>query len=607
MTHIIGIDLGTTNSVVAFLESTRLNVIPNAEGSKTTPSVVLYRSVDEVIVGELAKRQLVINPSSTISSIKRLIGNRFGEIGDVLKQIHYNVIDDPQHDSVLVDLGWGRVSPEEVSAEILKKMRQSAESYLNETIDRAVVTVPAHFNDSQRSATKYAAELAGLEVVRIINEPTAAALAYGLNKEKSEKVAVFDFGGGTFDISILELDGNLFEVRSTNGNTFLGGDNIDHCLFEFVRQELKKETNIDPVENLQAVQRVYEAVEKVKCELSTLTSTTISLPFIVSDDAGPKHFNRDITREEFNRLASPTFEELLPPCRNALMDAGLTPPDIDTILLVGGSTRIPKVREMVSEFFGKEPLQVINPDEVVAMGAAIQGGVIDGSLKEVLLLDVTPLSLGIELANDLFSVLIARNSNVPTTASKRFTTVVDNQSIALIHVLQGERKIASENRSLAHFRLIGIAPAPREVPEIEVRFIIDANGILNVSATDLSSGAREAIRVESYQGSLGEDYEKVIHEAKAKSGEDSLFIEKVRRKEKSERNLDIFKRFLTGEEEHLEPEDVKSIEELITDFEKAIKAYNYDEAEQWAKTLSAMAEKYGTRFYKYRVGKKEKK
>ncbi|MBN1900832.1 molecular chaperone DnaK [Candidatus Sumerlaeota bacterium] len=601
MGYQIGIDLGTTNSVVAFLETSKPEVIHNAEGSNVTPSVVLYRSGEEVIVGELAKRQVVTNPEQTVSSVKRLIGRRFKEVEEKEKYFHCKLEEDPVNSGVLIDLGWRKVSPIEVSAEILKKLKHDAEEYLGETVDQAVITVPAYFNDGQRSETKKAAELAGLDVIRIINEPTAAALAYGINREKSETIAVFDFGGGTLDVSILELDGNVFEVRSTNGDTFLGGDNIDQRIFEFIKKEIEKETGINIEGNIQSAQRVKEVSEKVKCELSSLDTTTISLPFIVSDSEGPKHFQRTFARDEMNRLIVPVLEGVIPPCRNALMDAGLTPKDIDAVLLVGGSSRIVKVKEIVTEFFGKEPIVAGRPEEMVAIGAAIQGGVICGTLQEVLLLDVTPLSLGIELADDLFSVIIPRNSNVPTTASKRFTTVVDNQRNVFIHVLQGERKIASQNRSLAHFKLTDISQAPREVPEIEVKFNLDANGILNVGAMDMTSGISKEIRIESYQTSIPIDYEKEIREAEEKEEEDKAYVKKVRKKERARHIIDFFNKFIKDEEANIQEEDRETFRNYIGNLELALEKQDFDEVEQWITALQAMLEKYRNIFMRFKT------
>jgi len=601
MERLIGIDLGTTNSVIAFLEGQRPVVIPNTEGSRTTPSVVLYHGGDEVIVGELAKRQIVINPSNTISSIKRFIGRRPDEVAEAAKQVQYRLVEDSENERLMIDLGWRKVSPEEVSAEILKTLRVCACNYLNTDITQAVITIPAYFNDSQRNATKVAAEMAGLEVIRIVNEPTAAALAYGQDKDKSEIVAVFDFGGGTFDISILELDNNLFEVRATNGDTYLGGDNIDNCVLEFIREEIKKEIKKDIMEDVKAVQRVREASEKIKCELSSLKSTTISLPFIISDEEGPKHFTREFTRDEFNKLAMPLFERLIPPCRAALTDAGMTPSNVDTVLLVGGSTRIPKVREMVAEFFGKEPRKDINPDEVVAMGAAIQAGVAKGAIREVLLLDVTPLSLGIEVADDVFSVLIPRNSNIPTSAVKKFTTVVDNQKNVFVHVLQGERKRASQNRSLAHFRLTGITPAPKDIPEIEVKFSIDANGIMNVGATDMTSGARKEVKIESYHPVKTEEVEREVREAEEKQLEDRIYVDSIRKGDKARNIMDGVKKFMAENEAVIDPADMTAMKELIESLEESFEVGDVSKMEELARTLYVTAEKYQEKFFKYNV------
>ncbi len=525
MGKVIGIDLGTTNSVVAVLENNRPEVIANSEGGKTTPSVILYELSGEVLVGDLAKRQRVTAPERTIYSVKRFMGCRWDEASDRTQGISYQIAPDTEG-MVTIRVGRKKYRPEEVSAHVLKKMKETAEAYLGEPVEHAVITVPAFFNDSQRQATKLAGERAGLNVQRIVNEPTAAALAYGLNKrDKAQKVAVFDFGGGTFDISILDIERDIIEVKSTGGDTYLGGDNINQLLVDWINQKLIEETGIDPKTDLQAVQRILETAEKVKCELSTMPKTLVSLPFIVSDATGPKHLNADITREEFTKMLAPILDKLRPPCIQALADAKIKPKDLTAVILVGGSTRIPAVRELVKELFEREPDTSMNPDEVVAAGASVQGGIMSGELDEVLLLDVTPLSLGIELAGDVFAPIIPRNSNVPATVSRKFTTVVDNQSTVNVHVLQGERKIASHNRTLGNFKLTGIPPAPREIPEVEVKFHIDANGILVVSAMDLTSGVSQKVEIESYVPS-GAEVTTMMRDSELAADQDRDFVQK---------------------------------------------------------------------------------
>lgn len=526
MPYVIGIDLGTTNSVVAFLENGKPQVMQNAEGSQTTPSVVYYPSNGDVIVGEMAKRQRMLSPDRTIYSIKRFVGCRWQEAGDRREGIEYPLVEGTE--GLVATQVNGRVLlPEVVQAEVLRKMKQTAEDFLGEEITEVVITCPAYFNDSQRQATKKAAELAGLEALRIINEPTAAALAYGLLKHHNQKIAVFDFGGGTFDISILDIDEDVFEVKATCGDTFLGGDSIDRLLNEWMLGRIHDEQGLDLSGDPQALSRITEAAEKVKCELSTLDVTTISLPFIGADEKGPKHFQTELTREAFEAMIEPVVSRLEAPCRQALADAGIAPEQLGAVLLVGGSTRIPAVQRLVRAIFGREPDHSISPDNAVALGAAIQAGIMNGSLDEILLLDVTPLSLGIELAGGLFSPLIARNSNIPTTAKKKFTTVRDNQKQVRVHVLQGERSRALENRTLARFVLEGIAPAPREVPEIEVSFNIDANGILNVMAMDLTTGSLKEVRVESYQPVADAEAERMLNDTEARAEEDRNFRRKV--------------------------------------------------------------------------------
>jgi molecular chaperone DnaK len=523
MDRVLGIDLGTTNSVVAYLEQGQPIVIQNAEGSRTTPSIVLYKSPEEIVVGELAKRQFVTYPKQAIRSVKRFMGARFSESERLMGGINYDVVQGPD-DSILIDVGWTKVTPEQVSAEILKKMRRTAEEFFGDTVTKAVITVPAYFNDNQRSATKAAGELAGLDVVRIINEPTAAALAYGIERQLQQKISIFDLGGGTFDVSILEVDNDVFEVKSTRGDTNLGGDNFDAALMKQLLLEFYTETGIDLASDLQALQRLREAVEAIKCELSSTMETVISLPFLAQSAEGPVHLQRTISRKEFESFIAEFMPRLNECCREALKDAGLKAEETAAVLLVGGSTRIPLVQENVRQFYKKEPSRSLNPDEAVAVGAAIQGSIISGGLREVLLLDVTPLSLGIELAGGLFGVLIPRNSSIPTSYTKTFTTVRDNQTSVKIHVLQGERKIAKENHTLAHFRLLGITPAPKEIPAIDVCFQIDANGILHVQATDITSGSSNAITVESYSSMAVEHAEQGVKDAEERAEEDRLFV-----------------------------------------------------------------------------------
>ncbi|MDZ7261343.1 MAG: molecular chaperone DnaK [candidate division KSB1 bacterium] len=519
MGKIIGIDLGTTNSCVAVMEAGEPVVIPNSEGSRTTPSVVAFTKTGERLVGQLAKRQAITNPEKTIYSIKRFMGRRYDEVKREIEEVPYKVVRG-KNDVARVKIDDKEYSPQEISAMILQKMKQTAEDYLGQKVTEAVITVPAYFNDSQRQATKEAGEIAGLTVRRIINEPTAASLAYGLDKKKNEKIAVFDLGGGTFDISILEIGDGVFEVKSTNGDTHLGGDDFDQRIIDWIVDEFIKQEGVDLSKDPMALQRLKEAAEKAKCELSTVTQTDINLPFITATDTGPKHLNMTLTRAKFEQLCDDLFQRTIEPCHIALKDAKLTASDIDEVVLVGGATRMPKVQQIVRELFGKEPHKGVNPDEVVAVGAAIQGGVLGGDVKDVLLLDVTPLSLGIETLGGVFTRLIEKNTTIPTRKSEIFSTAADMQTSVEIHVLQGERDMAIDNRTLGRFHLDGIPPAPRGVPQIEVTFDIDANGILNVSARDKATNKEQSIRIEASTGLSKEEIEKMIQDAKTHAAED---------------------------------------------------------------------------------------
>jgi molecular chaperone DnaK len=522
---IIGIDLGTTNSVVSVMEGGDPVVIPNAEGGRTTPSVVAFTKDGERLVGQVAKRQAVTNPQNTVFSIKRFMGRRLSEVQEELKKVPYKVADGPNGMAV-VEIQGKRYTPPEISAMILQKMKQTAEDYLGYTVDKAVVTVPAYFNDAQRQATKDAGKIAGLDVQRIINEPTAAALAYGLDKKKEEKVAVFDLGGGTYDISVLELAEGVFEVKSTNGDTHLGGDDFDQRVIDWLVAEFRKDQGIDLSKDPMALQRLKEAAEKAKMELSSTTQTDINLPFITADQSGPKHLNISLTRAKFEQLVDDLIQRTIPPMKQALKDAGLDPKAVDEVILVGGSTRIPKIQQIV-----KEPNKSVNPDEVVAIGAAIQGGVLAGEVKDVLLLDVSPLSLGIETLGGVTTVLIPRNTTIPTKKSETFSTAEDNQTTVEIHVLQGERQMAQDNRTIGKFQLTGIPPAPRGMPQVEVGFDIDANGILHVTAKDKTTGKEQKIRIEASSGLSDAEVDRMVKAAEQHAQED-----KSRREEIEARN-----------------------------------------------------------------------
>ncbi|HYJ85758.1 MAG TPA: molecular chaperone DnaK [Pyrinomonadaceae bacterium] len=520
MSKIIGIDLGTTNSVVAVMEGGEPTVITNSEGGRTTPSVVAFTKDGSRLVGQVAKRQAVTNPENTVYSIKRFMGRRFNEVTEEIKQVPYKVKAAGTGD-VRIEAGGKEWSPPEISAIILQKMKQSAEDYLGQKVDKAVITVPAYFNDAQRQATKDAGRIAGLEVMRIVNEPTAAALAYGLDKKKDETIAVFDFGGGTFDISILEVGEGVVEVKSTNGDTHLGGDDIDERLTEWIIEEFKKDQGIDLSNDKMALQRLKEASEKAKIELSSTMETEINLPFVTADQSGPKHLAMKLTRAKFEQLVEPILSRLKSPVEQAIKDAGVDAKKIDEVVLVGGSTRIPKVQEIVKGLFGgKEPNKSVNPDEVVAIGAAVQAGVLSGEKTDILLLDVTPLSLGIETLGGVFTKLIERNTTIPTRKSEIFSTASDNQTSVEVHVLQGERPMAGDNRTLGKFHLVGIPPAPRGMPQVEVAFDIDANGIVNVSAKDMGTGREQKITITSSSGLSKEEIDKMMREAESHAADD---------------------------------------------------------------------------------------
>lgn len=520
MSKIIGIDLGTTNSVVAVMEGGEPVVITNEEGGRTTPSVVAFTKDGNRLVGQVAKRQAVTNPENTLYSIKRFMGRKYDEVEGEIKQVPFKV-ERAGNGDVRIDAQGKQYSPPEISAMVLQKLKKAAEDYLGAKVDKAVITVPAYFNDAQRQATKDAGKIAGLEVMRIVNEPTAAALAYGLDKKKDETIAVFDFGGGTFDISILEVGEGVVEVKSTNGDTHLGGDDVDEALIKWIIDEFKKDQGIDLTTDKMALQRLKEAAEKAKIELSSAMETEINLPFITADQSGPKHLVLKLTRAKFEALVEPLLKRLMPPVEQAIKDAGLEKGAIDEIVLVGGSTRIPKVQEMVKEFFGKEPNKSVNPDEVVGLGAAVQAGVLGGEKTDILLLDVTPLSLGIETLGGVATPMIQRNTTIPTRKSEIFSTASDNQTSVEVHVLQGERPMAADNKTLGKFHLVGIPPAPRGVPQIEVTFDIDANGIVNVSAKDVGTGREQKITITASSGLSKEEIDKMMKDAEAHSGEDA--------------------------------------------------------------------------------------
>ncbi|MDR1727387.1 MAG: molecular chaperone DnaK [Acidobacteriota bacterium] len=578
MGKIIGIDLGTTNSVVAVMEGGEPKVITNPEGGRLTPSVVAMGKNNERFVGQVAKRQAVTNPENTIFSIKRFMGRKLAEVSEEMKMVPYKVVSGANGDAQ-VQMGDKDYTPPEVSAMILQKMKQAAEEYLGEKVEKAVITVPAYFNDSQRQATKDAGKIAGMEVVRIVNEPTAAALAYGLDKKKDETIAVYDFGGGTFDISILEVGEGVVEVKSTNGDTHLGGDNIDQRLMDWIIEEFKKDQGIDLSKDKMALQRLREAAEKAKMELSTVMESEINLPFITADATGPKHLNMRLSRSKFEQMVEDILQRTTAPLKQALADAGVSKDQIDEVVLVGGSTRIPRVQQLVKDFFGKEPHKGVNPDEVVAVGAAIQAGVLAGDVKDLLLLDVTPLSLGIETLGSVFTKLIDRNTTIPTRKSEIFSTAADNQTSVEIHVLQGERQMARDNRTLGKFHLVGIPAAPRGVPQIEVTFDIDANGIVNVSAKDLATSKEQKITITSSSGLSKEEIDKMMQDAQAHADEDQKNREKIEAKNKLDSLVYQTEKMLTENRDKIGESDASALDEALKKAKAVVENASADAAE----------------------------
>ena len=596
MGKIIGIDLGTTNSVVAVMEGGEPKVVPNSEGARTTPSVVGFAQNGERLVGQVAKRQAVTNPQNTVYSIKRFMGRRFDEVNEEMKMVPYEVKKSDNGD-VRVSVGEKKYSPPEISAMILRKLKQAAEDHLGTEVTEAVITVPAYFNDAQRQATKDAGRISGLEVRRLVNEPTAAALAYGLDKKTDQKIAVYDFGGGTFDISILEVGDGVVEVKSTNGDTHLGGDNVDQKIIEWLLAEFKKDQGVDLSKDPMAMQRLKASAEEAKIALSSTQETEINLPFITADATGPKHMNLKLSRSKLEQLVEALVDRSFGPCKQALKDAGMKPGEVDEVVMVGGQTRMPIIQRKVEEFFGKEPHRGVNPDEVVAVGAAVQGGVLAGDVDDVLLLDVTPLSLGIETLGGVFTKLIERNTTIPTNKSEVFSTAADNQTSVEVHVLQGEREMAAHNRTLGKFHLVGIPPAPRGVPQVEVTFDIDANGIVNVSAKDRGTGKEQKITITASSGLDENDIERMVQDAEAHAGEDQERRKMVEAKNQLDNLVYQTEKSLGEHKEKLDAEDVGKLESALEEAKKALDGDDLEAYESATQNLMQASHKLAEILY----------